>query len=312
MTSTDRIKIEKSLKFFDLYDNNNLTKDDIKKAYYKVSKKFHPDTASNEYKDGKMFLKTKIAYEFLMKNYKYVILYLNERNNCNFEEIDQELLKRANLENEIKTQNDIKRREMIKKRQFEEKEEYLKMISKLSSNYHMIRFPQKINYLLNEIKRHYYDDYNESRKKLVKLYDNYNPIIRLYDYTIIMELSLLFFYIVFILIQNTLAYLLIHIFLLIISSLVFMYLIYRSKNNLIFYTNLTDKEFKGNDYKVYLLKTFIKIMGISVFATGIISLVFGIVSAFKNDIFIQMISGILFIIYGILIFISSNIKIKAI
>lgn len=312
MTTSDRMKIEKALKILELSNKEELSKDIIKKNYYRMSKRYHPDLTEEKYKDGKMFIRVKVANEFLNKNLKLVNQYIIEIKNLNSQEIDSELLKRAKVENEYKIKRDNERKEMIRKAQEEEKNNNLIIISKLSKNYTRIKSSPKLNYCLNEIKRHYYEDYEISRNKLANVYDNYNPVIRVYNLTIIIETMILLIYTLLILLNNTVLYFIIILIISTLSLILLLSFAYVNKNNLIFYTNLTDKEYFGDGYKLFIVKTIIKIFGLSIFITGIISIIFGGITLYRYSETIQLISGILFIVYGAFVYFSSYMKIKAI
>lgn len=63
-------------------DSNNLTPEEIKKAYRRLSLKYHPDVSSNT--DGSKFILINAAYEYLLKNLSFI-------NNKEFQETEDEL-----------------------------------------------------------------------------------------------------------------------------------------------------------------------------------------------------------------------------
>lgn len=69
-------------------DSQNLTSAEIKKAYRRLSMKYHPDVSTNT--DGSKFILINAAYEFLIKNLSFI-------NNEDFLETEDELISRISL-----------------------------------------------------------------------------------------------------------------------------------------------------------------------------------------------------------------------
>lgn len=68
----DNATIKNYILLLELPLNKAITLDDIKRAYRRLSKKYHPDTAGVEYKDGKKFTELTKAKDFLTENIDYV------------------------------------------------------------------------------------------------------------------------------------------------------------------------------------------------------------------------------------------------
>ena len=68
----DNSQIKKYILLLELPLDKAISLDDIKRAYRRLSKKYHPDTASVEYKDGKKFTELTRAKDYLIENLDYV------------------------------------------------------------------------------------------------------------------------------------------------------------------------------------------------------------------------------------------------
>ena len=60
--------VVKSLTILELPFNKRLTISEVKENYQRLSHLYHPDTASEEYKDGQKFIELKNAYDFVTDN----------------------------------------------------------------------------------------------------------------------------------------------------------------------------------------------------------------------------------------------------
>ncbi len=69
-------EVKDSLNILELNGVSNLTDEELKKSYRKLSKKYHPDVCEAQYKDGVMFKKVNSSYEFLKSNLSDVNSYL--------------------------------------------------------------------------------------------------------------------------------------------------------------------------------------------------------------------------------------------
>ena len=68
----DNSQIKKYILLLELPLDKAISLDDIKRAYIRLSKKYHPDTASVEYKDGKKFTELTRSKDYLIDNLDYV------------------------------------------------------------------------------------------------------------------------------------------------------------------------------------------------------------------------------------------------
>ena len=145
----DNSQIKKYILLLELPLDKAISLDDIKRAYRRLSKKYHPDTASVEYKDGKKFTELTRAKDYLIDNLDYVNRIIAngqinstysssyspfnifDDNNDEFEDFDfswfgtfyrEQQRRHAEEERKRKAEEERKRREAEEKRRKEEYE----------------------------------------------------------------------------------------------------------------------------------------------------------------------------------------------
>ncbi len=80
------LKIKEYLDVLELSSIETLDENTLKRAYLKMSKKYHPDVCDEAYKDGVMFKKVNEANDYLKNNLETVNNYLKNPNAYNYEE----------------------------------------------------------------------------------------------------------------------------------------------------------------------------------------------------------------------------------
>ena len=64
MLNSDIKKINECISVLEIHNSNELALDDIKRHYRKLVHKYHPDSAEEQYRDGKKFIELKDAYDW--------------------------------------------------------------------------------------------------------------------------------------------------------------------------------------------------------------------------------------------------------
>lgn len=219
-----------------------IDKDSLKKQYYKISRKYHPDLCVSEYEDGNMFAKMKASYDFLRNNMDIInqnISFIKEFKDNNEKDVEEE--KNDLIEEQVKPKETESQRLDREERIFKCKE----IIDKQTNHYKTIKNCIKIDNALDELEENKYDQLEGLKRIIAEIYENYKPYKRVKnDYILVVLLVIFAIIIAVIAIPTTIWFLLGLSFLCLLSSLILVFFCNRHKKNTIFYTELTGNTLK--------------------------------------------------------------------
>lgn len=233
-----KIQIVRSFKLMEL-NIEPLEKEKLRKQYYKVSRKYHPDLCVEEFKDGNMFAKMKASYDFLKNNLDLInenIEALKDfRDNAQRKKEEDEEIADILREDRKAAQREearLNREEKIYKCQ--------EIIQKQTNSYQTIKNCLKIDRALEDLEDISFEQLEELKKDIIRIYDDYKPNKLLKRNYIVYVLCII---LAIALAVSAIPAANIFLFCIAMASLIFalvlVFFCNRYKKNIVFYTQLT-------------------------------------------------------------------------
>lgn len=219
-----------------------IEKESLRKQYYKISRKFHPDLCTDEFQDGNMFAKMKAAYDFLRNNMGIINLNIEfiKEFKINNEKPEEEI-----VETKIEDVEETKVSESVRLDREASIFKCEEIIEKQTNNYKTIKNCIKIDKALDELAENQYEKIEEMKNKIENIYETYKPYkLVKNDYILVILLAIFSVIIAVIAIPTTIWFLLILSFICLLGCLFLIFFCNRHKKNTVFYTELTGKTLK--------------------------------------------------------------------
>lgn len=235
-----KIQIVRSFKIMEL-NIEPLEKEKLRKQYYKVSRKYHPDLCIEEYKDGNMFAKMKASYDFLRNNMDLI--------NANIEALkdfrDNAQRKKEEEEEIVDIIREERKAQANEEARLDREERIYKcqdIIQKQTNSYQTIKNCLKIERAIEDLEDINFEQLEELKNDIIRIYDVYKPHKLLKRNYIVYVLCII---LAIALAVSAIPAANILLFCIAMASLLFALILVlfcnRYKKNIVFYTQLTGK-----------------------------------------------------------------------
>ena len=191
MSTNDLIKVISYLTLLELSTDSKITEEQVKTAYRRLSKIYHPDLSNERYKDGKKFIQLQEVKDYLINNLSYVNRLIasnfstgfsHTSNNYDYEAKQREEAARRAREEAARRQREAEERERKRREEERQREEERRRQeeAKRRETEHKKRVQEEKEKIQNELKRYTKsikkDDYSDAN------WNKLNNLINAYIY----------------------------------------------------------------------------------------------------------------------------------